>query len=145
MTLRSTSPQAPKVVSRVVLMPAMVALRLPLSTPCSWMPCRVVNRRVAVGVLARQIVDGEVLFRAEPAARNAAPDHEHEVLAGAGRGAVLARVAVVLLIGAVKLEQGLAGLAEMVGGGRQLVADGPAKLFTRFFLDFNWCTLDRFH
>ncbi len=40
MTLRFTSPQAPSVVSRQSLMPAMVSLRLPLRTPWNWMPWR---------------------------------------------------------------------------------------------------------
>ena len=46
MTLRFTSPHAPRVVSRVSLMPAIVALRSRLRTPWNWMPWRLVKRKV---------------------------------------------------------------------------------------------------
>ena len=46
MTFRWTSPQAEIVVRSAWLIPAMVGLRSPFSTPWNWKPCRVVTRKV---------------------------------------------------------------------------------------------------
>ena len=63
MTLRSTSPQAPSVLSRQSLMPAMVGLRFALEDAVQLNALPGGDAQGAVGVLAGQVVDGEVLLR----------------------------------------------------------------------------------
>src|SRR6266498_4167988 len=81
-----------------------------------------------VRVLVGQLVHGEVLRRSQPPARDLAAQHEHIVLADAVFLACLAGVAVFLLVGAVKLEQVLVRLTEMVRLGEKVRADGAAQL-----------------
>jgi len=45
-TLRTTSPQAPSVVTSTSFTERIVAVRSPLSTPWNWFPWRVVTRSV---------------------------------------------------------------------------------------------------
>ena len=82
----------------------------------------------AVGILARQVVHGQVLGGGQLAAGDLAADHEHVMLADASFGAVLAGVAVFLLITAVELDQVLVAVVEVVGVADQSQGDGPAQV-----------------
>ena len=74
----------------------------------NWMLWRVVMRERVVGVLRREIVEHAPLLRRHHATGNA-PTHHHDVfLAG------LAQVAVVLLIAAVKLQELIIVLGEVI-------------------------------
>ena len=95
--------------------------RLPqvvFSTPCSCNPWRLVIRSVVVAHLVAQVDLGQQLLAGQLAAGNLGADHER---VGLGRFALVtdraagrSGVAVVLLVGAVVLEQLDAGLAEVV-------------------------------
>ena len=93
------------------------------------------------GVLAGEVVHGEVLLRGQVAARNLAADHEHVMLADARLGAVLTRVAVLLLIAAVKLDEVLVAIAQVIGVAEQCQCDGAAQSATIFLGDFDAGTL----
>ena len=62
-------------------MPAMVALRLRLQDAVELDALPAGEAQRAVGVLAGQLVHGQVLVRRQPAAGDLAADHEHVVLA----------------------------------------------------------------
>src|SRR5262249_53197752 len=85
------------------------------------------DRKRAVAAAVGEIVECEVLVRRDFAARDLAADHEHVVLADAALGAILAGVAVVLLIGAVELQQLLVLIVEVVGVFKKLEGDGAAQ------------------
>ena len=77
----------------------------PLWTKWNWRSWRVVMRRRAVGHLAGQVVGRQPLLGAQDTAGEAGAHHARvgQLLAGGGAGPAL--VAVVLLVGAVELEQ----------------------------------------
>ena len=70
----------------------------------------------------RQPVHGEILPPRQAAARNFAADHEHVVLADAFLAAALARIAVLLLIAAVKLDQRSIGSGKPGAITQQIIA-----------------------
>ena len=81
----------------------------------------------AVGVGVGQLVQGQVLLRRHAAAGDLAADHEHVMLAQSLSAAGLAGVAVLLLIGAVELQQLLVLLAEMIAVLVQFLGDRAAQ------------------
>ena len=86
----------------------------------------------AVRVLASKIVQRQILVRQDAAAGNLASDHEHVVLAQSLGPARLAGVAVLLLIGAVELEQALVLVVEFGSVLLQFLGDvaAQARLFS---------------
>ena len=77
------------------------------------------------------------------AAGDLAADHEHVRLAGLLPMPVLAGVAVVLLIGAVELDQLLVLIVEMIDVPGQVLGDGAAQLPAGFLDDLDLGTLGR--
>ncbi len=94
----------------------------------------------AVGVAVGQGVQRQPLRRGQPPGRGADAHHEGPVLVLAGLLAGGGGVAVVLLIGAVKLQQGIAGLAQpaLGMGGVQLGRDGAAQAAAVQLDAFGW-------
>jgi hypothetical protein len=90
----------------------------------------------AGGVAVGQVVEGEVLVRGDFAAGDLAADHEHVVLADALLGPPLAGVAVLLLVGAVELQQILAGVGQARDGAGQVFRDRAAELPAGFLDGF---------
>ena len=105
MTLRFTSPQPPRVVSNVSLMPRMVARRFVFTdaVKLNALPSRQAQRVVAV--LRGELVERQILLGREQTAGQFQADHAHIVLGDPRLGAIFARVAIFLLIAAVKLQQ----------------------------------------
>ena len=75
------------------------------------------------------------------AGRDLAAHHEHVRLAGLFPMPVLAGVAVVLLVGAVKLDQLLVLIVEMIDVLGQVLGDGAAQLPAGFLDEFDLGTL----
>ncbi len=97
----------------------------------------------SVAVVLAQIQLGEELVGGHFSAGDAGADHEHVRLALAGSVGVLvlAMVLVVLLIGAVVLEQLGVVFDEVVGVFPQLLGDGAAKLAAPLFEELLFCEL----
>src|SRR5262249_22268915 len=91
----------------------------------------------AVGVLAGQFVDGQVLLTGDLPAGDLAADHEHVRLAGPLFAACFSRVAVLLLVGPVELQEAFVGVAEMIDLGGDLVADRAAQMLAGFLLQLD--------
>jgi hypothetical protein len=82
----------------------------------------------AVAEVVGQAVQGEVLVGRQLPAGDLAADHEHVELADPRLGPVLARIPVLLLVGAVELQQVLVAVAEVVGVLRQLLGHAAAEI-----------------
>ena len=111
------------------LISLMVRLRLLLMMPWNWNAWRVVSLMVPLAnCVARRSVSSHCA-RSGHAARHADADHERIGLFQLVLAAVGAQVAVVLLIGAVELEQLLVVLGHRAGGlvGKSL-GDGAAQV-----------------
>ena len=97
-----------------------------------------------VGVLAAQVVHGEILVGGEFAARKLEPNHEHVRLADAGLVAVLAGVPVFLLVAAVELDELGVGLADVIEGSiGEFFRDGAAEESRVFFHALDGGQFDR--
>ena len=116
MTLRFTSPQAASVVSCTSLMRRMACLRFVLQHAVQLQALAGGDAERGVADFVAQIELGQQLIARESAAGDGGADHEAVELGlgravDAGFGAALA---VVLLVGAVVLQQLRAGLADVV-------------------------------
>ncbi len=107
------------------------------------LPAGETQSAVAVGV--GQLVQGQVLLRRHPSAGDLAADHEHIMLAQSFAAAGFAGVAVLLLIGAVKLEELFILLAEMIAVLPHLFADGAAQGATALLDPFHRRTIRLLH
>jgi len=91
----------------------------------------------AVGVIAGQPVNGEILSRSHFAPWNLAAHHEYILLAGLFLGALLAGIAIVLLIRAVKFEELLVLVVKVIAILQNFEGNGAAQVPAVF--------LDAFH
>src|SRR5579883_527055 len=99
------------------------------------LPARETQRAVAVNI--GEFIQGQVLLRRHAPAGNLAADHKHIMLAQSLAAAGFAGIAVLLLIGAVKLEKLLVLLAEMIAVFLKLLADRTAQGAAVFFDSFD--------
>ena len=112
-TLRSTSPQAARVDSRVSLIRRIVAFRSSFRTPWSWNSCRVVIRKLPLPIVWARWSQARYWSARQPAADDPDPDHELVGLLLALFLQLRPHVAVVLLVGPVELEDGGGVLGEV--------------------------------
>ena len=127
MTLRETSPHAASVVMSAVIDLGDGRLEVALEHAVELEALPGGHPQGAVGPAVGHLLEREVLVGIERPRRERHPHHERERLL---RALVppLARVAVVLLVGAVELEQGDVVAFEMAAAVVQLLRDGSAEM-----------------
>ena len=115
----------------------IVGLTRLLMMPCSWMVCRVVILMTPVVFSPGDMMGGDPLFGCKEAARNAEPDHEGIEAFELLLRAFFAAIAVILLVHAVELHEGLVVIAD--GAAQfafqpfgQCAAEGVAGLLDPF-------------